>query len=53
MAAFGRTLEVLAEQAMGHEWAWRVLGAFALTLVGLWLCRRLVKVFDRLMGARK
>jgi small conductance mechanosensitive channel len=40
----------LAGQAMAHDWVWRVLGAIALALVGLWLCRRVVRVLDRLLG---
>jgi small conductance mechanosensitive channel len=50
MSAFGRTVEVIAGQAMEHEWVWRVLGAVALALVGWWLCRRVVKVLDRLLA---
>jgi small conductance mechanosensitive channel len=45
-----RSLERLAEQAMGHEWVWRILGAIAIALVGLWLCRRVVKLLDRVLG---
>jgi small-conductance mechanosensitive channel len=40
----------LAEQAMTHDWVWRVLGAIALALVGLWLCRRVVRILDRLLA---
>ena len=42
--------DAAAEHAMTHEWVWRVFGAIALALVGLWLCRRVVRVFDRLLG---
>jgi small-conductance mechanosensitive channel len=48
-AGVGDSLQALAERAMEHEWAWRILGAIAIALVGLWLCRRVAKVFDRLL----
>jgi small conductance mechanosensitive channel len=50
MTPFARAAEALASQAMAHDWVWRVLGAFVLAAVGVWLCRRLARVLDRLLA---
>ena len=50
MADVVASAEALAERAMEHEWVWRLLGAIALALVGLWLCRRVVRVLDRVLS---
>ncbi|MGH8029006.1 MAG: mechanosensitive ion channel family protein [Arenimonas sp.] len=43
-------VDAAAEHAMTHEWVWRALGTIALILVGLWLCRRVVRILDRVMA---
>ena len=48
--AAARSAEDLVTQALAHDWAWRVLGAVAIALVGLWVCRRVVKILDRLLA---
>jgi small-conductance mechanosensitive channel len=50
MPGWRSLVDAAAEHAMTHEWVWRVLGAIALALVGLWLCRRVVRVMDRLLA---
>jgi small conductance mechanosensitive channel len=50
MPDWGDLANAAAEHAMTHEWVWRVLGAIALALVGLWLCRRVVRVLDRVLS---
>jgi small-conductance mechanosensitive channel len=49
-AGAARAAEVFASQAMEHEWVWRTVGAIAIASVGVWVCRRLLKVLDRLLG---
>jgi small-conductance mechanosensitive channel len=49
-AGTARAAEVFAEQAMAHEWVWRTVGAIAIAAVGVWVCRRLLRVLDRLLG---
>jgi small-conductance mechanosensitive channel len=45
----GSTVQTVVEQAMEHEWVWRLFGALGLAMVGFWLCRRVAKLLDRVL----
>jgi small-conductance mechanosensitive channel len=49
MGEFALWLEDRTAAALRHEWAWRILVALAIALVGVWLARWLVRIIDRLM----
>ena len=49
MQDFGQAVESGVEAALRHEWAWRLLVALGIAIVGVWLARWLARIIDRLM----
>ena len=44
-----RLAEGWIEEALSHEWAWRILIGLFVVMIGSWLARRLSRILDRLM----
>ena len=49
MHDFGQAVESGVQAALSHEWAWRLLVALGIAIVGMWLARWLARIIDRLM----
>ena len=49
MSSFGQRVEGWVQSAFTHEWAWRILIALVIVVVGAWLARWLSRILDRLM----
>jgi small-conductance mechanosensitive channel len=49
MDALAGSVEELFGFSLQHEWAWRILLAFVLLVIGTWLAKWLARILDRLM----
>ncbi len=49
MKEFWKLTEGWLQAAFTHEWAWRIVGALGIVMVGVWLARWASRLLDRLM----
>ncbi len=49
MDGFVQMVSDVGQAALSHDWAWRILVALAMAIVGFWLARWLARILDRLM----